>query len=213
LKRYFEGKYGKEISTIKQRLSEPDLRPLTIVVDSIQGGGQLLSALREHTEQLLARGQLISILPYHATQHGIETVKDEVHPNLRALLEFNLKRSTVTENVRGTSSIPVPEIQHRLMLLGCKPQILTQVMDFAKGIGDQLVRQNLLSNSVGPLGRRNLGLTTIIDGYPGQGTLPMLWLNSPPGYNVNWTGHSGKLSTPWKALLPHHHDQTPRQPI
>jgi hypothetical protein len=210
LKRFLERTNPHTIPTLSEILQRGHVGPLTIAVDTIQGGGQLLDALSKHGNQLSSNGQRIRIVPCHATEHGVETVRSEVQKQVNALLDFDLQYSLVTKNQRGESAIPMPELEMRLGMLGCKPQIISEAMEFSKKIGWQLTDQNRHLGKIEPLGRRNLGLTTILAGCPGQGVLPLLWLGSSPSTPVQWAADGILRKVDWRPLFPHFHDQAPK---
>ncbi len=211
IRRKLEGKPGwPPVRSLQEFLRQNRADQIALVVDAIHGGGQVSSCLEGLAEAIQRQGVRIRIFPLHATRKGISRLVNALGGmNLAAVVSVDCSHSIVLENEERNSldePVSVPELVLRMRCLGYGESIVSEVRSFAMKIG-ALLEQRLCGDEFPDfskgLGLHFMGLTTLIDGYPGLSVLPIIRTSCPQGSTISFDGR--KIE--WQALVAHQNDQ------
>lgn len=211
IRRKLEGKPGwPQIYSLEEFLGQNRAAQIALVVDAIHGGGQISSCLQGLADTIQRQGVRIRIFPLHATRKGISRLINAISEmNLAAVVSVDCSHSIVLENEERNSfnePVSVPELVLRMQCLGYRESLVREVRSFAMKIGallEQLLCGDEFPDSTKGLGLHFMGLTTLIDGYPGLGVLPIIRTGCPQGTTISFDGRKFD----WQALVAHQNDQ------
>ena len=211
IRRKLEGKPGwPQVPSLRELLQRNNAGHIMLVVDAIHGGGQIISCLEGLMETIQQHRFEIRVLPLHATRKGISRLMKALEKMcLTEIVSVDSSHSIVLENEEFNplnEPVAVPELVLRMRRLGYSEPLITEVRSFAMKIGallEQLNSDDEFPDASKGLGLHFMGLTTLIDGYPGLSVLPIIRTSCPQDAAICFDGRN----LDWQALVAHQHDQ------
>ncbi|QIF03294.1 hypothetical protein [Roseimicrobium sp. ORNL1] len=175
-----------------------------VVTDSLHSGSQALEQLMVIIAECREFAGVVQLFPLHATRWGVRNLLNQVKKNVRTFeVKVDLTQSFVVENVKeeGEGVRRLSELELRLEHLGYPDSFIQKIVKFSRDIGACLKQQEdgleFPDRNVG-LGGWGLGLTSMVDCYPGKAMLPLLRLSGI----VEISGGASKKVL-WRGLLVH----------